>query len=598
MTDAEKIDAAVLGLWKPSYQGRMWQWWEENIKLDSTAPIQGSYSTAMTPMVRWVADAMQDPRTRMGCAIVSRQSSKTQSILIANSYFAKEDPASTAWVMATDMNAKEFVKKRLRPALEHCEVLQDILPRHRGKSSLNIIQFSTMNLLIRGSNSRIGLQSDPLKRIFCDERAEWQKGAIDILRKTLRTHYDSLEFSMGTAGDENDELHVDWKRGSQTFFHWHCPHCGHSQPFRFGRKASAFFPEARDKGGLRWDKNDVTCPNGVWNRAEVKKTVRYECENCEHRFSNNEKMPLLNSIHAFHRNPAALPEKFSCHWSALYMPWKECDWPNIVDEFLAATEELKNNGNLEPLKVFVTMTLGEPWQEQKKDLDEGALGRRRGGYHLGELDLESKSFRVLTADVQEGYLVYVARQHFAGVRSRLMACGTVPDFGGLRALQVKLEIENKWVAIDSAHNPHEVGQACLLNGWVPFLGDDAREFTRQEWDEKTKEMRSVKSHWKAERWDSGLGTGTQGRRIIQRFSWCKEHYLNRLYLHLIQAKLGQWSIADDTPAEYLKQVRTGYKLVSEISNNVETFKWEKDARRDFADCELEQLVVCDAGNLI
>ena len=67
-----------------------------------------------------------------------------------------------------------------------------------------------MNLMMRGSNSRAGIQSAQVQRVFCDERLEWNHGTIDVLRKRLRTYHNSIEIGFGTAGREGDELHSDW----------------------------------------------------------------------------------------------------------------------------------------------------------------------------------------------------------------------------------------------------------------------------------------------------------------------------------------------------------------------------------------------------
>jgi hypothetical protein len=592
-----ELESEERNAWTPPDNSPCWKWCEENISLDATAPVQGRYSTALTPMIRSFYNHAQAQTTRFMVVMVSAQSAKTQGLMNFLAWCIRNSPGPSMWVMATQENAKEFVKKRLRVGLEHCSGIKSLMPRHRGKDSLNLIQFTGMNLLVRGSNSRAGLQSDPIRRVFCDERREWSKGAIDLLRKRTRTFFNSIEISVGTAGKANDELHVDWMKGSQTFFHWHCPHCQHSQPFRFGRDVTALFPTAREKGGLRWEKNEITKPGGEYDIAEVKKTVTYECESCGVRFKNQDKFQLLQTLHEHHRNLGALPTHVSLHWNALYMPWASCDWAEIVGEFLSARKQV-NLGNLEPLKAFTTETLGEPWEELREDTEEDDVSKRRSHYLIGEPDQSSKSIKIITVDVQHGHLIYVCRQHTAGAKSRLLDCGRVLDFDDLRAVQMRLDVRNACVWIDSAHLPIEVGKACLLNGWRPLLGDDAKDFTRQEWSDEKKTMITVRSHWKAVEWDPGCGGDANGKRTIKRYSWANEHYKDRLYLHMITGAVGEWTIAKNTPDEYLKQVAKGYWRKKEISNGVTTYTWQDGSRRDYADCELMQLVVCDIGTLV
>ncbi|MCZ7636832.1 MAG: phage terminase large subunit family protein [Verrucomicrobia bacterium] len=69
-------------------------------------------------------------------------------------------------------------------------------------------------------------------------------------------------------------------------------------------------------------------------------------------------------------------------WNALLPHWIE--WRSIVEEFLAAVDAMRIEGDIEPMFTFVTETLGEPWdldrwlvtghdhlQERKADYDFG-----------------------------------------------------------------------------------------------------------------------------------------------------------------------------------------------------------------------------------
>ncbi len=583
--------------WAPIDARPLWQWCEAHIRLDKTSPIEGAYSTDYMPFVRWVYDRFQDPHTRQLTLIVAAQCWKTQLILNCLAWCVACDPATSMFVMSSKIAMDEFVAKRLRPGLAQCDAIAGVMPRHRRRDKMTLIQFDTMNLIMRGSESRAGLQSDPVRRTFCDERKLWRKGAIDDLRKRQRTFNNSIEVSAGNAGEEHDELHADWLKGSQTFFHVKCLACQHSQPIRFGRKATSMFP-ARERGGIVWPTNEETKPGGIWNYEAIQREARWECEACGHLHKDSDKIHLLKTWHAVSRNPGALPEHASVHGSAFYMIWSDCHWGKLAKEFLMAVRERDEHLNLEPLRSFTCETEGEPWQKERADLDPGELGKRKGDYLLGEPDPVGKSMRIMTVDVQAGYLVYVCRQHFPKARSRLLACGNTLDFEELRGIQVRLGVIDPCVWLDSAHRPMDVGKVCLMNGWNALLGDDAKEFTRQEWDADKKEMKAVKSHWKPVEWDPGCGTVAQGRRVMLRHSWCCDHYKDRMYLHLISGDLGEWTIAKNTPDDYLTQVKFGYRLIKEITNNVVIFKWQDWRRRDFADCELMQLVVADAWNMI
>jgi hypothetical protein len=209
-----------------------------------------------------------------------------------------------------------------------------------------------MNLLLRGSNSRIGLQSDPVRRIICDERREWKEGAIDLVRERMKTFHNALEISMGTAGEENDQLHRDYLDGSQTVFVWSCLHCGKEQPFRWSTKSTPIWPEVK-RGGIVWETSTQTKPGGVWDYDEVRKTVGYQCCECGFVYRDAQKHALLKTLTMQHGNPDALPEYPSFHWNELYMPWSRSACNDLVVKFLNAKSAMKR-GDIAPLQTFIT----------------------------------------------------------------------------------------------------------------------------------------------------------------------------------------------------------------------------------------------------
>lgn len=590
---------AVHKAFEPPSSLPMWQWWEQNIKLDKTAAASGAYSTELVPMVRIWCDYAQSPLTRRLVMMVSAQSTKTQNVINLLLWLLENDPATTMWVMASDTSVKEFAKKRLFPALDDCRAVERLVPTDRKRRMNNLVMFLTMNLILRGSNSRAGLQSDPVKRIICDERREWKKGAIDLLRKRLRTFADACEYSLGTAGEEKDELHVDFMAGSQTFIHWNCPKCQHSQPFRFGRAPSTLFPEARERGGIIWDSNEITKPNGNWNYTEVLKTVSYECEHCGERLKNHQKLALLKTFHEFHRNPAALPEFPSLHWGALYMPWRSCSFEAIALEFLKACAAMKL-GNIEPMKAFITETLGEPWRDEREQAKPSDLLERKGTYRSGERWRSTDADPVadlMAIDVQAGYLVFGHRQFRQGGASRMVKCGKFFGFEEARQYQTEQNMNAQCVFVDSPYRQPEVFKACLKYGWNAMLGDDALEFSQQVLDPTTKKMQAVRTTWKSQLVDPSIGTSEMNRTVINRFSWSNTHYNERLFLEAIRGLSDPWEIPQDISEEYLAQMQAVQRVTKVDEKGIASHEWRESGRHDFPDVEKMLLVAADICHL-
>jgi hypothetical protein len=623
-------DAYIKFCLRPPSPLPMWQWWEAFITLDNTSAAPGKrISTKRLPMLRWFSRFKQDPRCRRLVMMVSAQSTKTQNAINSLLHDIAEDPAPAMWVMANADHCEEFAKKRLFPAVEDCEKTKDLLPAERNRRNKRLIQFDSMNLMLRGSNSRQGLQSDPIRRLYLDERREWKKGAIDLVRKRTRTFHNFIEISMGTAGTKDDELHCDYREGNQVIPHFRCPKCQHSQPFRFGRKESVLFPTPRAKGGLEWDENPVTRPGGKWLKAEVVKTVRFVCENadCDATWRNHEKMALIKAMHPAEyghstgpkllaEDELAVPDTgiVSMHWNTLCMPFPGCAWEGIVWEFLKACDAYKL-GNVEPLKAFVTETLGEPWEERGQRPTEHALRKQCGGkagmaYVRGPADghpfwlpsEQNQVTTVLTGDVQAaegGYLKWVVRQWKATGDSRLLDYGWCRDYDDLKEIQIKFGCIDDCVFVDSGWGPgtSKCYRACLDWNWKPMKGDDGDYFSVYVLSPTSGQKVSRNVPWKLGEVDPSLGKVGQGRIQLPLLHWKHSTYRDRLLLHIAVGRGPLWLLPDDVGDDYLTEMTGNERIARRNPNGSVDYEWVKRGPDDWQDCELEQLAVVDAGGV-
>jgi phage terminase large subunit GpA-like protein len=573
-----------------------WRWWEENIFLDGESVVGGQYSTELMPIARFVSKHRDNPFTRRIVEMVSAQSAKTRVALNMMLHDQCEDPATAMWIMASADHCREFYHKRVEPAFANCKATAEWKEDGRLRLKRLLVQTPSMNLLLRGSNSRVGLQSDPVRRLYCDERREWKKGAIDLVRKRTRTYHNFLEVSMGTAGTVNDELHLDWKEGSQTFFHWNCPHCQHSQPFRFGRMESPLFPTAREKGGIVWETTEKTKVNGEWQEAEFKKTVRYECENCGHRFHNSEK--LMGSLHEFHRNPAALPKTVSLHWNALYMPWPDCDWAEIAWEFIKAVKAY-HHGNIEPMIAFTTETCGEPWElrgERPKDSDlRKQCGSQWGTpYNRGHVFPDENAAKLILVDCQAllgGHLKWALYQLWPEGEMRLIDYGKVPGFEDLRELQRRFDVQSHCVFLDTGYHASKVYAAAHLWGWGLLKSDDVKYFN------VTIDRTTVRRAWRETEIDPALGKKGQGRSLMPMLLWSMPTYLDRLLLYIAIGKGPRFLIPDDIGQDWLHEMTSMERRKKKNRDGTEEDYWHKLHANDWLICALQLLVVADAGGV-
>lgn len=585
---------------RPPSRVPIWQWLEEcyDLILGKSA-LPGRVSFELLPASKFFFNHAQDYRCSKITEMVCHQSGKTENAIMLLNWSVVEAPLPTMWVMANADQCEDFGKDRMYPAFENCAPAFALAPKERDKWTRRMVQFDSMTLHLRGSNARGKLKSSPIGRIICDERADWKKGSIGTLRERLTTFSNSQEISMGTPGEENDELHTDWKEGSQTFMHFNCLNCGHSQPFRFGRDETVLFPKPRERGGVVWPTNEETKPGGVWNYDAVERLTRYECEHCGRLYQNGEKVKLIKTIHEFHRNPDALPGHYSSSRNVLMMPWSKVAWGKVAVKFLKAKQAMKL-GDIEPMKTLVQEDFGEPWRPFSIYKNRADLLERQGTYKLREswanpedqAQLEKGSGYILTFDRQLlGRLVYVVRQWRGDGRSRLISYGEKASLDDMREMQLEMKIKNRYVFGDD-HGPNVslFRQKCLQWGWTPMFGEDQKCFSIRS---VVKGMeKSFRQGWRETDLDPGVGTTSQGPARIPAIMWSNPWYKDKLYHFFIRGQGPLWEIPKDAPPQYLKEMNANEWREKEVSGRREHY-WHETGEDHAADCELEQIAAAD-----
>lgn len=594
------------------------QWVERNVSLGTESDIRGRVSFRFVPQSRFILQQAQNPRVRKITAIVSTQSAKTKTMEFVLMNSIVNDPAETAWYTDTDQSRDTFYKTRLKPDLETlCPAVAELMPTNRAQQSKSLVQFATMNLHIFGATSKRNREQNTIARVFIDEARRLKPGALGQIEgrfKSIRK-YKRLIFS--SAGElfrnqdgqpAGDELWMAFLAGSRHLLFWPCPHCGHKQTFRFGRKPSPLYPAARECGGFVWDDNPTTHPSeDVYNFEELGKTVRYECENpaCRHHFTNVDKVALVASCVPVQTNPMTPPDDISIHWWEAYMPWSECDWDKTVAKFLRAMVACRNR-NIAPLRVVTCETFAEPWEDQQgESAPEGELLNRCGEYSIGEeWPTEKKTTKILSFDNQHGFIHALLRQWTPLGESRLVDRIKFPTFDDLRAYQLAKGVKDFLVGGDVAHKPHEVFETALRfgrwlqdqsggknhtwNGWMPLLGDDAEDFATM-----TGVTTSIRTYHKAIVYDMNIGKAGQPR-YIHRWSWSGPHYKSELYLRRVFGKGPLWEIPKNIEADYFKQIQaTSRVAITDGAGLITGYEWRELGRHDDGDCELMQLVIAD-----
>jgi hypothetical protein len=505
-------------------------------------------------------------------------------------WLIRVDPGPTMFNMQTDDDAKDHAKFRINPLLELCKGTAPLLPRNRHKDLNTSKEMQLMWLLLQGANDS-NLQSKSTRYVGNDELAFWKKAGLtkDADARVTMFSWRSKIFKVSQAGIEGDEMDTAHKSGNREEFHWPCPACAKLQPFKWQ------YEDYKAKGGMKWLKNEVTCPNGEWNYDEQAKTIYYECRHCGHHISDTpvERQFLDENLVPVVTNPNAPTDEVSLRINAMYNV--SIRWSLLVKEWCEAMIAYAR-GDIEPLKRFIQKRLAEPFGEDFSFL-EGTVSTHRD-YSLGDEWLP-EIVRFIAIDKQKDRVYWVCRAFAANGESRLIECGCETDEHQVRAHQLRLGVPDDHVVEDAAHCGDEVYEFCCMWGWRALIGDDRKAWAwidpNNPKDKRWLPFSRPQKQDPAYGYTAAQKNDARKRQFLQTrqyqfaivCSWSNPYFKN--FLQRLKSGRGlYWGIPKDIPQIYLDQLE-GEKLIKVK----EKWVWKKVGKKGdhYLDCERMLLVV-------
>lgn len=567
------VERAARAAWRPKDRRTVWEWCEEHVVVDNSSPMPGKWRSSNSPWVKELMEDFEDNRVRDISVMCSAQSAKTQTIMNCLCWAIAEDPGPAMWVMASQEEAEQFVRNRLADSLTSCKPVADALLDKLHAIRKAEVNFSTMTLYITGAGSPSKLQSKPIRWLLLDEVRNYPKGALHTVLKRTRAFWNARRLIISTPAASGDEVHRAFLSGNQKTWHVRCPHCGHLQQLKFSQ--------------LKWEKNDVTKPNGKWNFDALAETIRWQCEACETRFTDNPatRKQFCREGKFVAMNPHAPVHLRSYHWNALLPHW--VPWRSIVEEFLLAQDALRG-GDIEPMRTFVNETLGEPWEDRMGEIDDyDFLEYRKADYGFNEPWAEER-IRFMAADRQERggeHYWYVVRAFGPYGKSRLITYGKCSTLEQLEEIRIEHNVPVINAVIDTGFKASELYRFCASTGWKAFKGDDCQYFPHQ--DKKSK--KTVRRIWNKTTVDPSFGT-SHTRKLIPLFRWSNP-MAKDLLAEMMQGLVGEWTIPRLVGNEYLKQLTAETRKERIDAKGHVHYEWHR-IRRDnhLLDCELMILV--------
>lgn len=542
--------------------------------------------------LRDIMNDFGDEAVRSISCMCSAQSCKTATMQALMGWTLAEDPGPALWVTVSTPDAKKLVKARLWPMYERTKVIADKLPREKGKKNLLELYFQNGSYLyVAGAENEAALQSTPFRYLFLDEIRQWKAGRVAMVQNRTRRFPHNYKHVMISCPDmEGDDVHRHYRDGSQCRWLIPCrnPACGHEFELTWGEKGRP--------GGIKWDTDETTKPEGKWNYDAAIKTLRFECEACGERYTAIE--PGQADRKYFCRagrwqsfNPNAPSCDKSYHWNAMLPHF--VDWKVELKKFLQAVGAI-HWGDFKPLQDHWNETRGLPWTDRLRHAkEERFLDQRQRDYDpTAPWSLEKRRF--ITVDVQgKGgrHFWVLIRAHGLGAVSRMLHFSKEFSWEALEALRVEWKVAPEDVVVDAAWQSAEVYRKIVESGykWKAFHGQDKPCFL----------VNGRKMIWQLSSADPALGTQLAGRvRPIKLFHFSKPATLERLYLQMY-GEMGDWQILADASEEYRLQVTAWDRRYRVGRNGEEIAEWYAKRTDDHGcDCERMQIAAASISGLL
>ena len=568
-------------------------WAGEHLDVGGWSPWEGKFSAIRTPWIIEPLAAFQRPtsecwRITIMAAAAGGKSTVAELCLL---WLIANAPGFSAWFAHHDAAAKEFALTRIQRLLSACAPVRayfEAMSRHA--RSTQAVHFPHMDFLILPANEGAA-QSKHLRYLFLDETWQYEPGMLGQLHKrTTRFSHNRKILELSTGSQADDETAQAFAMGSRREWQFLCPYCGeHDAPkWSFDRKGES-------PGGVKWSPK-AKRDDGTWDYKAVRASTAYECRKCRTRHDPTQSAGYLLNKHGIY-TPAA-PDAANGHesfrWNAITSSYELL--PEMVVEFLEARAALRR-GTTELLQEFVQKRLAEAWAPPPP---EESSARIQSDYTLESEWTEHPNARpIMTVDVQISHFWIVIRSWDRGPVSRLRFAGRADDWATVREIQINHGVQSGDVLCDSSHFSDKVYRECCRWGWHAIKGDKAPGgYKRLRKDGRT--VREMSRPAEGNATPSSLAPGSALRSC--KLFFVSEELTSQALAHYRSGSDAQgWSIAADTPVEYLQQLAARQRFQRPNQRTGQpVWEWRTIGKcgEHLWDCERYQLAAAQLAGLL
>ena len=402
---------------KPPVKMGTTQWAESfrGMSAKSTA-LPGRYNASLTPWVKGIHEALDDPKITRVVAQKSAQVAWTDGVLL--NYIGKRidiDPCPIIVMFAKEGAAKEFNDEKLVPMIEASPHLRQKIPITSRRDKNNRWSYKGYPggfLKLVGSNSPSSVKSTPAPVVCveepddCNDNVKNQGDTITLLIERTKTFARPKVLYGGTPTVEGfSAVETAYKESDKRQFFVPCPDCG-------------------EEVVLKWDdvhwQEDPNINHEVYGHVKLDSAV-YVCPHCGSIWDDAKKNKAVRK--GVWKATAPFTGTAGFYINELYSPFPGSRFRNILEKYLSA-KRLMDQGDDTKMRSFFNSQLGLPYA-YKSDLPEPDILKERAEDY-DELTVPEVGC-VLTAgvDVQHDRLAIIIRAWNRGEESWLVYWGEI-----------------------------------------------------------------------------------------------------------------------------------------------------------------------------
>lgn len=543
------------------------QWAERFRILDGASNLKGRWSNDITPYLKGIMDALNDPDIRKIFFCKAAQIGGTEALINMLCYIIHQAPAPTMIVYPSDDLAKDISNDKLKPAFRLVPEIRKIFYENSSKELR--LKFKTMVLYLRGAGSPAKLASKEIKYLFFDEIDKMggasQKEASPYnlaLERTKTYRPQEKVYACSTPTLKTNyiwELHDNADEVRHYFVK--CPHCGEWIELVFKQ---IIFVDDEDK---------------TMSSYERAQTAVYVCQECGCKISDADKPRMLREGKwmAVKKRGVGKPRSVGFWISSLYSVFLK--WSDIAEEFL------NSKNDPEKMQNFVNSWLAETWEDTQLKTSEELVMERRT--ELEEFVIPEWA-RILTAgvDVQETSLYYTIRAYGEHTTSQNITHGQVLSFAEIERI-----MDGEFTTEDG--RTMVVNLALIDSG---FQADNTYDFCidHADWARPCKGAGNpMASRYKISKVDK-LDSKAYGMELV----WVDGDKYKDSIASRMRRKNGQgsWMVYKDCDEEYAKQVTAEHKVFVKAANGKRVLRWvlkHSHAANHYLDCEVYSMAAAE-----